>query len=60
MLQAMYGKNSPLSRLRQRQRVLVQDESSAESRLAGLTLDEERLLRQILSEPMDYIEARFG
>ncbi len=57
MLQAMYGKNSPLSRLRQRQRVSVRDESNADSRFSGLTLDEERLLRQILSEPMDYIDS---
>ncbi len=57
MLQAMYGKNSPLSRLRQRQRMSVQNEANADSRFGGLTLDEERLLRQILSEPMDYIDS---
>ena len=57
MLHAMFGKNSPLSRLRQRQRVSVQDESKADPRFGGLTLDEERLLRQILSEPMDYIDS---
>ena len=57
MLQAMIGKNSPFSRRRQRQRLSVQGESNAASRLASLTLDEERLLRQILSEPMDYIDS---
>jgi hypothetical protein len=56
MLQAMIGQNSPLSRLRQRQRVRVQPEDGG-SRRAGLTSEEERLLHQILAEPMDYIDS---
>ncbi|MHC4209963.1 MAG: sigma-70 family RNA polymerase sigma factor [Planctomycetota bacterium] len=57
MLQAMIGHNSPLSRLRQRQRVRVQPEGDGGSRRAGLTTEEERLLHQILAEPMDYIDS---
>ncbi|MHC4827537.1 MAG: hypothetical protein ACYTEY_13355, partial [Planctomycetota bacterium] len=57
MLQAMIGHNSPLSRLRQRQRVRVQPEGEGGSRRAGLTSEEERLLHQILAEPMDYIDS---
>ncbi|MHC4416140.1 MAG: sigma-70 family RNA polymerase sigma factor [Planctomycetota bacterium] len=57
MLQAMIGENSPLGRLRQRQRVRVQLELESVSRNAGLTTEEERLLHQILAEPMDYINS---
>jgi len=56
MLQAMIGHNSPLSRLRQRQRVRVQPEEKG-SRRAGLTTEEEHLLHRILAEPMDYIDS---
>ncbi len=58
MLQAMISDNSPLGRLRQRQRVRVRPGSrSSGGRRAGLTSEEERLLRRILSEPMDYIDS---
>ena len=57
MLQAMIGNNSPLSRLRQRQRVLVQPQSRASTRRGGLSAAEERLLRHILAGPMDYIDS---
>jgi RNA polymerase sigma factor (sigma-70 family) len=57
MLQAMIGKDTPLGRLRQRHRVQVRAGSLQTTRLAGLTTDEERLLHQILSEPMDFIDS---
>jgi RNA polymerase sigma factor (sigma-70 family) len=57
----MIGNNSPLDRLRQRQRVRVRAGSEARKasglgRGTGLSASEERLLRQILAEPMDYID----
>jgi RNA polymerase sigma factor (sigma-70 family) len=55
MIQAMIGNNSPLDRLRQRQRLSLRAESG--SRRAGLTPEEEGLLRQVLAEPMDYIDS---
>lgn len=57
MLQAMIGKNSPYSRVRQRQRISVQGQQMADPRYGGFTPAEERLLRQILSQPMDYIDS---
>ena len=56
MLQRMIGHNSPLSRLRQRQRIRVQP-GRGTTRRAGLTNAEEHLLHQILAEPMDYIDS---
>ena len=55
MLQPMIGHNSPFSRLRQRQRVRVRQGLRPQQHRAGLTREEERLLHQILGEPMDYI-----
>ncbi len=59
MLQAMIGKNSPLSRLLQRQRIRVRPARDAVSRqvAAGLTTEEEQLLHRILAEPMDFIDS---
>ena len=57
MLQALIGKNSPLSRLRQRQWLRVRPERDATTRHAGLTPQEQRLLRQILGHPIDYIDS---
>ena len=57
MLQSMIDDNSPLNRLRERQRVRVQPDREAVSRRAGLTGEEERLLHQILAEPMDFIKS---
>ncbi len=57
MLQAMIGKDTPLSRLRQRQRVQLRAEPQMPTRRAGLSTEEERLLHQILSEPMDFIDS---
>ena len=57
MLQAMIGRNSPLSRLRQRQRVRVKPDRDPCTRRAGLTRDDEHLLHRILAEPMDYIDS---
>lgn len=56
MRQTMIGNNSPLDRLRQRQRVKVRTASDANRRGTGLSAAEERLLRQILAEPMDFID----
>src|SRR5262245_23671596 len=79
MLQALIGKNSPLDRLRQRERLSVREDEprngSADSgsrrsgrgsgkasgaaalQRARLSTDEQRLVREILSEPMDYIDS---
>lgn len=58
MRQAMIGHNSPLDRLRQRQRVrLRQPGNGAGRKGTGLSASEERLLRQILAEPMDFIDS---
>ncbi len=57
MLQRMIGNNSPLSRLIQRQRIRVRQGSRRDTRRVGFTREEERLLHQILAEPMDYINS---
>jgi RNA polymerase primary sigma factor len=57
MRQSMIGNNSPLDRLRQRQRVRLRPAKDAGRRGTGLSAAEERLLRQILAEPMDYIDS---
>ncbi len=63
MRQSMIGNNSPLDRLRQRQRVRLRPANASgsagrpRSRGTGLSNAEERLLRQILSEPMDFIDS---
>jgi RNA polymerase primary sigma factor len=60
MRQTVIGNNSPLDRLRKRQGVKVRQGSDAhrQSSRGGTRLSaaEERLLRQILAEPMDYID----
>jgi len=70
---AMIGKNSPLDRIRKRERLSLRSEPArsggrkvagrtgsdrGEPRRARLSIEEERLLRQILSEPMDYIDSK--
>lgn len=57
MRQTMIGKNSPLDMLRQRQRVQVRAASDARRKGSGLSASDERLLRTILAEPMDYIDS---
>ena len=58
MLQSMIGTNSPLDRIRQRDGVFgVRRSESVRSR-SGLTADEERLVQEILAEPMDYIDSK--
>lgn len=65
MIEAMIGNNSPLNRVRQRQNLSVRGPkavpagSSAASRKqrVGLSEEEQRLLRQIMSEEMDYIDS---
>jgi RNA polymerase primary sigma factor len=65
MRQTMIGNNSPLDRLRQRQRVRVRAGStpgragrgSGASSGTGLSAAEERLLRNILANPIDYIDS---
>jgi RNA polymerase sigma factor (sigma-70 family) len=59
MRQTMIGNNTPLDRLRKRQRMVVR-QSSAPGRVrqgAGLSQAEERSLRRILAQPMDYIDS---
>ncbi len=54
--QRMIGTNSPLDRLRQRQKVSVRGGSSRSRSLnQGLSERERLLVEQILEEPMDYI-----
>ncbi len=60
MLQTLTGKNSPLERLRQRQRVSPRRKPGAEPakrRRFGLSAEEELTLRHILSQEMDYIDS---
>ena len=61
MLKPMVGRNSPLERLTRRSGLSRRGRSTstgapAPSR-ARLTRDEERLVKQILEEPMDYIDS---
>jgi RNA polymerase primary sigma factor len=69
MLQAMIGTNSPLDRLRKRERLSVRESQADQGgdgnakathggkQRARLSTEEQRLVRQILSEPMDYIDS---
>jgi RNA polymerase primary sigma factor len=62
MIQTMIGDNSPLDRLRQRQGVRARENGGstatrASRRRPGLSSEEERTLRRILAEPMDYIDS---
>jgi RNA polymerase primary sigma factor len=64
MFQTMIGNNSPLDRVRQRQQLNPRKDSGAAgkrrgrgNRLSGLSAREKRLLRQVLSEPIDYIDS---
>jgi RNA polymerase primary sigma factor len=62
MIQTMIGDNSPLDRLRQRQGVRAREDGGATAtrasrRRPGLSSEEERTLRRILAEPMDYIDS---
>lgn len=61
MIHTMIGENSPLDRLRQRQGVRSREDSGsvgrANRRRPGLSSEEERTLRRILAEPMDYIDS---
>jgi RNA polymerase sigma factor (sigma-70 family) len=56
MRQSMIGKNSPLDRLRQRQQAVVRAVTDNRRQGARLSASEERLLRAILADPMDYID----
>ncbi len=55
MPQAMIEKNSPMDRIRQRQRLSLRPNHAGGRGATGLSRDEEKLVRQILTEPMDYI-----
>ncbi len=61
MLRTMIDHNSPLGRLQQRQRVssrdVAQKTSRTNKRRWRLSSDEERVLRHVLSEEMDYIDS---
>lgn len=61
MTQTMIGKNSPMDRVRQRQRLSLRP-SRAKGKASttgrtGLSAEEERLVRSILAEPMDFIDS---
>ena len=51
------GTNSPLARLRQRQRAVVLRRAGERPHRSGLTREEESLLREIMAEPMDYMDS---
>lgn len=57
MFSPLIGHDSPLDRLRRRQRAIVSQRSAERSGQAGLTAAEEALLRRILAEPMDYVDS---
>jgi RNA polymerase primary sigma factor len=59
MLQTMIGDNSPLDRLRKRRGVRSRDNAGTATarRRQGLSAADEAVLRQILTEPMDYIDS---
>ena len=56
MRQTVIGNNSPLDRLRKRQGVKVRQGADAHRKATRLSAADERLLRQVLSEEMDYID----
>jgi len=64
MFQTMIGNNSPLDRVRQRQQLNPRKDSGTAKtrrgktrRQSGLSEHEKRLLRHVLSEPIDYIDS---
>lgn len=54
---SLLGHNSPLERLRRRQRAIVTRRAADRADGPALTQDEESLLREILVETMDYIDS---
>jgi RNA polymerase sigma factor (sigma-70 family) len=56
MRQTVIGNNSPLDRLRKRQGVKVRQGADVHRKATRLSAADERLLRQVLSEEMDYID----
>lgn len=56
-MSSLLGHNSPLDRLRRRQRAIVARRAADRADGPALTQEEERLLREILAEPMDYIDS---
>ncbi len=57
MLQAMIGKNSPFDRLRKRQGLVARVSSGKKTGGKSLTKFEERMLQDILSQEMDFIDS---
>ena len=58
MVQGIIGTNSPLDRVRQRQGVFGVQRAETGRRRTSLSSEEERLVRLILAEPMDFIDSR--
>lgn len=60
MLQAMIGKNSPFDRLRKRQGMVARESSQKTpgGKRRSLSKYEERMLQDILSQEMDYIDSQ--
>jgi len=56
-MSSLLGHNSPLDRLRRRQRAIVARRAADRADGPALTDSEEALLREILVEPMDYIDS---
>jgi len=57
----MVARNSPLDLVRKRHRLGVRSRAGASVDRVGLTADDEQLLREILAEPMDYMDnSEFG
>ena len=58
LLNSMIGKNSPLDRMRKRNRPAVRSRSNVSvTTAAALTGTEEELMREIMIEPMDYMDS---
>lgn len=52
----MIARNSPLDLVRKRHRVGVRTRGVSRTERVGLTSDEERLLKEILEQPMDFVD----
>jgi len=57
MISPLISHDSPLDRLRRRQRAIVAHRAAGRSGAASLTESDESLLREILAEPMDYMDS---
>ena len=60
MIDSLFGSNSPIDRVKQRKRPALRERSraaSTRSTQARLTPEDERLLAEIMAEPMDFMDS---